>query len=82
MPELFTLRKRLVHARAHAPVDRGRPKIATVSEASRQDIARWLAVDPARIALLPGAAHPSCAPAPARPVARWPSATTCAGPTC
>jgi glycosyltransferase involved in cell wall biosynthesis len=63
MPELFTLRKRVAMRALMRQSIAAATRIATVSEASRQDIARWLEVDPARIALLPGAAHPSCAPA-------------------
>ena len=63
MPELFTLRKRVAMRALMRQSIAAATRIATVSEASRQDIASWLAVDPARIALLPGAAHPSCAPA-------------------
>ena len=60
MPELFTLRKRLVmrpllrHSVAAASA------VATVSEASRRDIVDLLGVAPERITVLPGAAHPSC----------------------
>jgi hypothetical protein len=43
--------------------------IGTVSATSRQDIVEWLGVREDRIALLPGAAHPSCSPARAETVA-------------
>jgi glycosyltransferase involved in cell wall biosynthesis len=69
MPELFTLRKRMAMRLMMRQSIASATRIATVSEASRQDIARWLSMDPSRIALLPGAAHPSCAPAPAAEVA-------------
>jgi glycosyltransferase involved in cell wall biosynthesis len=64
MPELFTVRKRVVMRALMRQSIAAATRVATVSEASRQDIARWLKVEPARIAILPGAAHPSCAPAP------------------
>jgi hypothetical protein len=60
MPHLFTLRKRLVmrplmrHSLAAASA------VATVSEASRQDIVTRLEIDARRVTLLPGAPHPSC----------------------
>ncbi|HXX70216.1 MAG TPA: glycosyltransferase family 1 protein, partial [Polyangiaceae bacterium] len=60
MPQYCTLRKRLLmrlmlrHSIAAAAV------VATVSEASKRDIEAFLGVSPERIALLPGAAHPSC----------------------
>jgi glycosyltransferase involved in cell wall biosynthesis len=63
MPQHFTMRKRVLtlpmlkHVAATASV------IATVSEASQRDIVTMLGVNPERIALLPGAAHPSCGPA-------------------
>jgi glycosyltransferase involved in cell wall biosynthesis len=69
MPHLFTLRKRLLmrplmrHSLAAASA------VATVSEASRQDIASCLGIDAGRVALLPGAPHPSCGLAPPEAVA-------------
>lgn len=60
MPQYCTLRKRLLmrlmlrHSIAASSV------VATVSEASKHDIETLLGVRPERIALLPGAAHPSC----------------------
>lgn len=64
MPQHCTLRKRLLmrlmlrHSIAAASV------VATVSDASKRDIETLLGVSPERIALLPGAAHPSCRRAP------------------
>jgi glycosyltransferase involved in cell wall biosynthesis len=60
MPQYCTLRKRLLmrlmlrHSIAAASL------VATVSDASKRDIETFLDVSPERIALLPGAAHPSC----------------------
>jgi len=63
LPEHFTLRKRLfMHAMLRQSVATA-SVIGTVSEASQYDIEDLLGVDRARIALLPGAAHPSCRPA-------------------
>jgi glycosyltransferase involved in cell wall biosynthesis len=60
MPELFTLRKRAVMRPMLRHSVAGAAAVATVSEASRRDVIALLGVDPERIALLPGAAHPSC----------------------
>jgi glycosyltransferase involved in cell wall biosynthesis len=60
MPELFTLRKRAAMTPMLRHSVRGAAAVATVSEASRRDVVALLGVDPSRIALLPGAAHPSC----------------------
>jgi glycosyltransferase involved in cell wall biosynthesis len=62
MPELFTLRKRLVMQPMLRQSLSAASVVATVSEASRADIVQWLGVPADRIALLPGAAHPSCRP--------------------
>ena len=70
MPEHFTARKRLLmgailrHSVAASSV------IGTVSEASAHDIESLLGIPRERIAILPGAAHPSCRPASAESVAR------------
>ena len=69
MPELFTMRKSLVMRPLLRQSVASASAIATVSEASRRDIVDLLGVDPRRITLLPGAPHPSCAPAPAAEVA-------------
>jgi glycosyltransferase involved in cell wall biosynthesis len=62
MPELFTVRKRLVMGPLVRKSASAAALVATVSEASRRDIIAWLGVDPERIVLLPGAPHPSCGP--------------------
>jgi glycosyltransferase involved in cell wall biosynthesis len=59
-PELFTPRKRLLMRPLLRQSVLAAARVATVSEASRRDITTWLGVDAARIAVLPGAAHPSC----------------------
>jgi glycosyltransferase involved in cell wall biosynthesis len=70
MPQLFTLRKQLMmrpflrRSLAAAQV------VATVSEASRRDITDLLGIDGDRIALLPGAPHPSCGRVPPDAIAR------------
>jgi glycosyltransferase involved in cell wall biosynthesis len=69
MPELFTLRKRLLMQPLLRQSLASASVVATVSEASKRDIIEWLGVEPHRIALLPGAAHPSCGPVPPEAVA-------------
>jgi glycosyltransferase involved in cell wall biosynthesis len=63
MPEHFTLRKRLLMRAILRQSIAASSVIATVSEASESDIVQLLGVGRERIALLPGAAHPSCRPA-------------------
>ncbi len=63
MPQHCTLQKRLLMRPMLRQSVRAASVIATVSEASQRDIETLLGVAPARIALLPGAAHPSCKPA-------------------
>jgi glycosyltransferase involved in cell wall biosynthesis len=60
VPQFFTLRKRLVIGPLLRQSIAASSVVATVSEASRQDIVDCLGVDPGRIALLPAAPHPSC----------------------
>src|SRR5882757_3914826 len=60
MPQLFTLRKRLVMRPFLRQSAAAASVVATVSEATRQDIIDLLGIDAERIALLPGAPHPSC----------------------
>src|SRR4051812_38077349 len=63
MPELFTLRKRAI-MRPFLRESVGRAsRVATVSQASRRDILDLLGTAEDRLALLPGAPHPSCGPA-------------------
>src|SRR4030095_8690647 len=52
MPELFTLRRQLAMRAMMRQWIAAATRIATVSEASRQDIAGWLQMDPARISIL------------------------------
>ncbi len=69
MPELFTVRKRLLmRPLLRRSVDAA-AMIATVSQASQKDIVELLGIPPERIALLPGAAHPFCGDIPAEAVA-------------
>jgi glycosyltransferase involved in cell wall biosynthesis len=69
VPHFFTARKRFLSRPMMNYVAATAPVIATVSEASSRDIVSLLGVPRERIALLPGAAHPSCRPAPAEHVA-------------
>lgn len=69
VPHFFTARKRFLSRPMMKLVVATSPVIATVSEASRRDIVSLLGLPCERIALLPGAAHPSCRPAPAEEVA-------------
>ncbi len=62
MPELFTLRKRVLMTPLLRQSVAVAPLVATVSEASRRELIECLGVEPARIVVLPGAAHPSCRP--------------------
>lgn len=68
-PELFTWRKRAVTRALLGRSVVSAAAIGTVSEASRRDIIERLGVAAERVVLLPGAAHPSCRPAPAEAVA-------------
>jgi glycosyltransferase involved in cell wall biosynthesis len=63
VPHFFTARKRFLSRPMMNLVVAASPVIATVSEASQRDILALLGVPRERIALLPGAAHPSCRPA-------------------
>ncbi|GEM_PF-196574 len=63
MPEHFTMRKRLLMAATLRQSVAASSVIGTVSETSARDIVGLLGVRRERIALLPGAAHPSCRPA-------------------
>ena len=63
LPQHATLQKRLLMAPMLRQVAKTASVIGTVSATSRQDIVEWLGVPENRIALLPGAAHPSCSPA-------------------
>ena len=63
MPQHCTLQKRLLMAPMLRQSVKVASVIATVSEASQRDIESFLGVSRSRIALLPGAAHPSCRPA-------------------
>jgi glycosyltransferase involved in cell wall biosynthesis len=69
LPQQATLQKRLLMEPMLKQVARSASLIGTVSAASRQDIVEWLGVREDRVALFPGAAHPSCRPAPADAVA-------------
>jgi glycosyltransferase involved in cell wall biosynthesis len=68
-PELFTWRKRVVTQALLAQSVLSAAAVATVSEASRRDIIDRLGVNPERVILLPGAAHPSCGPVAAAEIA-------------
>jgi glycosyltransferase involved in cell wall biosynthesis len=59
-PQHFTLRKRVLMRSMLRQSVAAASVIATVSVASKRDIVELLGVDEERIALLPGAAHPSC----------------------
>jgi glycosyltransferase involved in cell wall biosynthesis len=61
-PQHFTLRKRLLMRSMLRQSAAAASVIGTVSRASQRDIVELLGVDEERIALLPGAAHPSCRP--------------------
>ncbi len=69
MPHFFTARKRFLSRPMMSLVMATAPVIGTVSETSQRDIVGLLGVRPERVALLPGAAHPSCRPASADQVA-------------
>ncbi len=69
VPHFFTARKRFLSRPMMSLVVAASPVIATVSEASQRDIVALLGLGRERIALLPGAAHPSCRPAAPRQVA-------------
>ncbi len=69
VPHFFTARKRFLSRPMMNLVVAASPVVATVSEASRRDILSLLGVAPGRVALLPGAAHPSCRPATREEVA-------------
>jgi glycosyltransferase involved in cell wall biosynthesis len=64
MPELFTLRKRLMMRPLLRQSVAAASAVATVSQASQRDIVELLGVPPEKIALLPGAAHPFCGDVP------------------
>ncbi len=63
-PQHFTLRKRLLMRSMLRRSASAASVIATVSLASQRDIVELLGIDEESIAVLPGAAHPSCQPAP------------------
>jgi glycosyltransferase involved in cell wall biosynthesis len=69
-PHHFTLRKRLLLRGMLRQSVASASVIGTVSETSLRDVRDLLGVDPARIALLPCAAHPSCEPASDEEVGR------------
>jgi glycosyltransferase involved in cell wall biosynthesis len=69
LPQHATLQKRLLMEPMLRQVARTARVIGTVSVASKNDIVEWLGVKEDRIALFPGAAHPSCKPASAATVA-------------
>lgn len=60
MPQYCTRRKRLLMRLMLRSSIAAASVVATVSDASKRDIQELLGVAPERIALLPGAAHPSC----------------------
>jgi glycosyltransferase involved in cell wall biosynthesis len=62
VPHFFTARKRFLSRPMLHLVLATAPVVGTVSEASRHDIVTLLGVHRDRIALLPGAAHPSSRP--------------------
>jgi glycosyltransferase involved in cell wall biosynthesis len=68
-PQHFTLRKRLLMRSMLRRSVAAASVIGTVSVASKRDIVELLGVDEEQIVLLPGAAHPSCRPAPADVIA-------------
>jgi glycosyltransferase involved in cell wall biosynthesis len=70
MPEHFTARKRLLMRAILRQSVAASSVIGTVSEASAHDIQSLLGIPRERIAVLPGAAHPSCRPASAESVAQ------------
>jgi glycosyltransferase involved in cell wall biosynthesis len=63
VPHFFTARKRFLSRPMMNLVVATAPVLGTVSEASLRDIVTLLGVDGDRVALLPGAAHPSSRPA-------------------
>ena len=69
VPHFFTARKRFLSRPMMDLVVATSAVIGTVSEASQRDIVTLLGVPRERVALLPGAAHPSCRPATAEHVA-------------
>ena len=69
VPHFFTARKRFLSRPMMNLVVAAAPVIGTVSETSERDIIELLGLRPERIALLPGAAHPSCRPATPEQVA-------------
>src|SRR5204863_2066211 len=69
MPQLFTLRKRAVMRPMLRQSIAAASAVATVSQATRRDITALLGIDEARVALLPGAAHPSCGRVPREAIA-------------
>jgi glycosyltransferase involved in cell wall biosynthesis len=69
VPHFFTARKRFLSRPMMSLVVATAPVIGTVSEASQRDIEALLGLKPARIAQLPGSAHPSCRPASLEQVA-------------
>jgi glycosyltransferase involved in cell wall biosynthesis len=69
MPQHATLQKRLLMQPMLRQVVKTASVIGTVSRASQAEIVQRLGVAEARTAVFPGAAHPSCRPAPADAVA-------------
>jgi hypothetical protein len=69
VPHFFTAKKRFLSRPTLSLVMKTAAVVGTVSEASRRDIVELLGVEPGRIELLPGAAHPSCHPATLEQVA-------------
>ena len=69
VPHFFTARKRFLSRPMMNLVVATAPVIGTVSEASERDIVELLGLRRERIAMLPGAAHPSCRPASPEQVA-------------
>ncbi|MDP9148845.1 MAG: glycosyltransferase family 4 protein, partial [Myxococcota bacterium] len=62
-PQHFTVQKRLLMHAMLRPSVAAASVVAAVSRAAQKDILDLLGLDPKRVALLPAAAHPSCAPA-------------------
>ena len=69
-PGFFNLRKLALQRPLLPHVIRRAAAVATVSEASRQDIVRLLGVPEHRMLMLPGAAHPACRVPAAEEMAR------------
>ena len=69
LPQQATLQKRLLMGPMLKQVAKTASVIGTVSSASRQDIVEWLGVRAERVAIFPGAAHPSCRPTTAEAIA-------------